>query len=506
MIGFQTGGRFACASLCALAVLAARPARADIRFNLADSAGVTGGFGVFAWASMKAAIAEFDNLSIRYVRLTRDNDSWADLQAFRAFSSARGIQWVYTLWQAPDQYRSGGMLSDPAGFARFWKDMVADLDAHQCRPEFIDLMNEPDSKGVWSTGISPANINTLIKDVRQELDAAGFRNVGIAAPNLTSMSDWSDPKGYFNALDGEAVKSLSAFATHPWGDDVAGSGCLGGSDCQARAWAGFGGSAVAKDPAKPRWILEYATRQYVYDGIGYPDPDKVGQYNASFTMPYAVRVFENTLSFLNLGATVPFYWDAGDHPGSSKQWGYFNEHGNKKPVYETLRALFPHVPAGSAVIRPLQQDSGLYAGAFTRDTGVTVAVANDSKTPRDAVLRLQSGAALSLIRSIAVETAQRNDPGLKLADQARVGDKALTLVPEPGGAYSLKVSLPGYSTLTVLLRRSPAVSLAGPWRAAGRRYRGSDALDMRAFDLIGRQGRKTGSGPAWETGSPPRIR
>lgn len=435
-------------------------------FDLADTSGSrTGGFGCFAWARMKAATAEFDNLGIKYVRLTRDDDSWSDLQAFRAYCSARGIKWVYTLWNAPQAYRDGAnLLKDPAGFAKYWKDQVAELDAHQCRPEFVDLMNEPDSKGVWSTGISPADMNTLIKTLRQELDLAGFAKVGIAAPNLTSMSDWSGPQAYFQAMDQGAVGSLAAFATHPWGDDVARSDCSGGADCLAKTWPGFGLTAKAKDPAKPLWILEYATRQYTYDGTVYPDPDKVGQYNASFSMPYAVRTFENTLAFLNLGATIPFYWDAGDDPGSSKQWGYLDEKGAKKPVYEILKALYPHIPVGSRVLKAGSQDSALYAGAYLSDSGVTLGIANDSKSDRQLDLRLiHAGSPLAFQQGIAVEISQRGDPAKKQPDQCRVVPVTLPLTKVGEGSYSLHVSLAGYSTLTVLLKSTPVSGiLAGP--------------------------------------------
>ena len=432
------------------------PASAEVVFDAADTTGPrTGGFGCFAWAGLKAGYAEFDNLAIRYVRLTRDADSWADMQAFRTFCSARGIKWVYTLWQAPAQFKDGAnMLKDPAGFARHWKDVVAELDAHACRPEYVDLMNEPDSKGVWSTGIGPSEMNALIKAVRKEFDLAGYFNVSVAAPNLTSMSDWSGPKQYFAAMDEEATRSLTAFATHPWGDDVARAGCRGGADCQALAWPGFGASARAKDPAKPLWILEYATRQYSYDGMAYPDPDKVGGYNASFSMPYAVRTYENTLSFLNLGATVPFYWDDADHPGSSKQWGWLDEKGNKKPIYETLRALYPKVAPGSTVLKAVGQDSVIYAGAFAHDSTIVVGLANCRKAAHEATVRIRGAAELAFLDGVAVETETRFDPAQKTADKARVAARTLAFARSADGSWSARASLPGYSVLTVRLRRT----------------------------------------------------
>ncbi len=461
----NTGGNQASAKAVLLfhlfLVSALIPPRAfgDIGVDVAAISGRTGGFGCFAWAGQKAGYAEFDALAIRYVRTTRDNDSWTDFRTFRAFCEQRKIQWVYTLWQAPSAYKDGSnMLKDPAGFARYWKDVVAELDAHQCRPEFVDLMNEPDSKGVWSTGITPAAMNILISAVRREFDLAGYFNVGIAGPNLTSMSDWSGPKDYFQAMDADAVKALSAFASHPWGDDVARAGCQGGADCTTQTWPAFGETARAKDPGKPIWVLEYATRQYTYDGIAYPDPDKVGQYNASFTMPYAVRTYENTLAFLNLGVTVPFYWDAADAPGSSKQWGYLDERGARKPIYETLKALFPHVAAGSAILKTIQ-DSALYAGAYLHDTDMTLAIANDSKTLRTATVRFtHAGPSLSMAGAIAVETAERKDPALKQADVSIVSAKALSLIDAGDGAYTLRVLVPGYSVLTVSLIRKAAAT------------------------------------------------
>lgn len=449
--------------LPALMVCALTAARADVEFDAADTSGTrTGGFGCFAWAGLKAGYLTFDDLAIRYVRLTRDADSWADMQAFRAFCTARGIKWVYTLWQAPAQYKdAGNMLKDPAGFARHWKDVVADLDVHGCRPEYVDLMNEPDSKGVWSTGIAPSEMNLLIKAVRRELDLAGFFGVAVAAPNLTSMSDWSEPKKYFDAMDAEAVENLAAFATHPWGDDVARAGCRGGGDCLAQVWSGFGGNARAKDAAKPIWILEYATRQYSYDGMVYPDPDKVGGYNVSFSMPYAVRTYENTLAFMNLGATVPFYWDDADHPGSSKQWGWLDEKGNKKPVYETLRAIYPHVPSGSAVLKAARRDTAVYAGAYAKDSTLVLGLANGRNSPREIRVRFRGAGSLEFLEGTAVETETRNPPALKTPDKARVLARKMEFSREADGSWSALAALPGHSVLTVRLRQRAVPTAVG---------------------------------------------
>ena len=68
------------------------------------------------------------------------------------------------------------MLNNIPGFATWWKDEVDYLYTNGMPVEYIELMNEPDSWGAWSTGITYSDYNLLVKDLRPKTSR------GIAEP------------------------------------------------------------------------------------------------------------------------------------------------------------------------------------------------------------------------------------------------------------------------------------------------------------------------------------
>src|SRR4051812_39377474 len=130
-------------------LLALSSAKADLVFDAGAAANAgankVGGFGAFIWSTDKPGLPELDSLNIKFVRTTWDGEAWSSMQTLREGCAKRGIKYVYTLWDAPASYTDGAMLKDPYGFAAYWKDQVAMLGTHNIRPDYIDLMNEPDS-------------------------------------------------------------------------------------------------------------------------------------------------------------------------------------------------------------------------------------------------------------------------------------------------------------------------------------------------------------------------
>jgi hypothetical protein len=211
-----------------------------------------------------------------------------------------------------------------------------------------------------------------------------------------------------------------------------------------------------RDAAKPVWYTEYATRQIRFHGIRYPHPDtESDNYCASFTMPYAARVYENTLAILNQGANVPFYWSSQDWSGSKKQWGYIGPQGEKKPVYHALRALYGNIKPGSRTVVPPRDmwRASVYSGVYINEAGRTIIVgmANTADSPRKAVIRLKNAPGkLKIVRAEAVEIDKMGDPGKKIADVARTVEKPMKLG-RNGGDNMLEADLPSDSMLTVIL-------------------------------------------------------
>jgi hypothetical protein len=309
-------------------------------------------------------------------------------------------------------------------------------------------MNEPDSGGGWSTGIAPDDYCALVKQVRLLLDEAGFPEVGIVGPGLTNM-DWGRRNSrYFGALDDDAVASLAAFASHAWDD---GSICHGGAACVERTWPDFGDSANAKDPVKPEWVTEYATKETTFHGLTYPHADRTGGYATAHTMAYAARVYENTLAHLHAGANVVYYWCAQD---GGKAWGYVDRQGNKKPIYYSLMSLYPKIPVGARVVAPPDQTlSPLYAGVFVDGDSVVACVANDTTAEHSAMIRLQNTPGdLQVEEAVACVLAREGDRATEMPDAARLVDRQVELARDGDGTCSFEVILPADSTLTVVLK------------------------------------------------------
>ena len=447
----------------------------SITFDLSITQQEFMGFGAQIWGYNSNPSVDLGTilkgLNIRYVRITRESATWDQLAATRQVTNALGIQWVTMIWSAPQQFEDEqAMLRDVNGFADWWVSEVAEFDSHNMRPHFIELMNEPDSDGNWSTGIDPPTYNTLVKAVRQGLDERGFVDVEIVGPGLTHL-DWSNHSGrWIDALDEEAVQALAVWSTHSWDD---GDLCRGGAGCIERQWPSFEGAVMAQDPAKPIFLTEYATKENTFHGMTYPHPDRymdsggnegfeVFYYSATFTHSYAVRVFENTLAHLNNGVNVPFIWQLVDEPTEvaymKKSWGLVDLDGNPKPVYQALQTLLLTIPVGAKVIGPpMQTDHSLYAGGFIYQDSVIIAIANDDDQAHDATVYLtQLGRKLRIIESVAYRLAQRGDPGNGEADTGQVYTLNITLAEGiTAGECSFSVSLPAESTITVVLAAGP---------------------------------------------------
>ncbi len=428
------------------------PQQEFITFDLDETAQVVDGFGVHHWAGQIKAAEEFAALNITHIRLTQDWDSWYDLRELHRRTDKAGIKWVYVKWAPPDEFLDQNrQLVDVAGFAENWLDTIRQLNAQSCRPHFIELVNEPDYFGV-----SPSAYAKLAELVRGKLHVAGYPDIQIVGPGLTHVGE-DNFKKYYDLLDGPACAALSVWTTHAWEDAYPdGSGNVSITERRGKEFAAL---CRLRSPDKPIWYTEYATRQTRFHGTKYPHPDFESEnYCASFTMPYAIRVFENALAILNAGANVPFYWCSADYPDSKKQWGLIGPEGEKKPVYFALKALFGNVPPGSRLVVAPEDMTGksLYAGAFRYkgpDGGrIVVALANSSAEKRKATIRLENAPSdLKVIKAEIVRIRKRGNPGRKKPDtvESRAGKVALR---KAGDAHEFRAVLARDSALTVVLK------------------------------------------------------
>ena len=288
----------------------------------------------------------------------------------------------------------------------------------------------------------------MTKETRSLLDAAGYRDVGIVGPGLSSLG-WSDTPKYMAAFDEEGIDALAAWANHVWDD---GTSCQGGASCLERLWENYGGIASRRAPDKPIWITEYSTKEFTFHGVDYPSPDETEHYSSAHTMAYAVRAFEDTLALLNLGANTLIYWSAQD---KGKSWGYVDVEGKKKPIYYTLKSLYPKLPPGTRVVRPPSHaEVDVYSGVFLHDRRVIVAIANDSTEEHAVTILLNSGAkSYRVLSAVGCVIDYLGDPAAEETDVARTFESYVKVISAPDGSSQFTVTLPGDSTLTVELEK-----------------------------------------------------
>ncbi|UCC21819.1 MAG: hypothetical protein JSW23_08380 [Planctomycetota bacterium] len=158
-------------------------------------------------------------LNIKYIRMesSRRGGKWEDIEKIRKLTDSLGIKWICMTWRGPRKWEDskGNLKSEHVGdFAQWWLEEVTEFSKHGIRPEYIELMNEPDSDGQWSKGISPENYSNLVKATRAALDKADFADVGIAGPGATHLNWAHHSRDWIDALDSDAVEALAAWSTH----------------------------------------------------------------------------------------------------------------------------------------------------------------------------------------------------------------------------------------------------------------------------------------------------
>jgi len=439
------------------------------------------GFGAQIWAygnnTEFPKLAEYrrqvlDELNIKYVRIMENSPeaTWKGVKNTRAMTDEFGIKWVLMVWYGPAEYDTPERkLDNVEGFASWWVSILDSYRAHGIEPEYIELMNEPDSGGAWGTGITAEQYNMLVKDLRKKMDDAGYRHVGIVGPGPASL--WNTP-AYISAMDDEAAVAMAAWSTHAWGTDARGGLRRGGPNTE-RNFAIFRGPAEDKNPGIPLFVTEYSSHATTFHGKNYPHGDRYGEwddtkvfpyFSAMNAMGYGTIVYENTLALLNAGAEAPFIWQAIDEPTETnppgytdpkrKAWGLLDLWGKPKPVYLTLKTLYPHIPVGSKVIKaPNQDNNAVYAGALTDGTRIVIGVSNTSDEKQTAKISLKNAPeGLSVEKVLAVEQTYWGDPDKGEPDKAQIVEKDVSMAASGKTEYGIEVTLPVDGTLTIILK------------------------------------------------------
>jgi len=137
------------------------------------------------------------------------------------------------------------------------------------------------------------------------------------------------------------------------------------------------------------FVTEYATKETFFDGQEWPFPETEVGINATDSVGYGLRLFENTLALLNAGAHAPFIWYLLDEPSlTTKMWGVVALDGREKPAYTALEGLtFP--VGGQVLTPPLFDGLGFYGGGVTSEGQTVLGFSNEGIEDRSFTLRLR---------------------------------------------------------------------------------------------------------------------
>ncbi|NQV42596.1 MAG: hypothetical protein HQ506_09595 [Candidatus Marinimicrobia bacterium] len=363
-----------------------------IEFDLQKEVGPFQGLGanvpISFYSRRMKVLQTFNELGIKYIRVKRDAENWDDILALRASTSRLGVKWIYSLDAIPPQFLNNyGRLVDLKGFAIWWAEEVDELLYQDVPADYIELLDTPNILRGDSLSLSSDLFNDLIHATRAELDLRDFQNVAIVGPGLSTPSIAGDLETWYMDLDQAGFDMLPFWSVHCRENSIDGE--------QTGAALGTLFEYLDKiESRKPVMVSSFTTLETKFNDIQYPDPnqyDLLGNlntfesyyYSATFSLPYALRVYSNTLDLLKHRQVVPFLHQLYDAPADVKykkrSWGLLDLNGDEKPVFSLLSQLMKRVPKQATIVATLDPThEGLNALTFKNQDEVIVTVLNES--------------------------------------------------------------------------------------------------------------------------------
>ncbi len=377
------------------------PLEFDLQHEVGPFEGIGANVPISFYSRRMKVLQTFNDLGIKYIRVKREDDNWDDILALRASTSRLGIKWIYSLDAIPAQFLDDyGKLTDLNGFAGWWAEEVDELLYQDVPADYIELLDVPDVLRGDSLALSSDLYNDLIHATRRELDLRNFQNVAIVGPGLSSPEYRGNMETWYMDLDQAGFDILSFWSVQNW-ENRHESGQVG------HALNSFFDYLDKIESRKPLLVSAFATSETKFNEIQYPDPnqyDVLGNlntfetyyYSATFTLPYALRVYSNTLDLLKHKQVIPFLYQLYDAPSDVKykkrSWGLLDLNGGEKPVFLLLSKMMKRIPKNSVIIKNLQaSQDGLNALTFANQDEVLVTVLNESLKEKSVQVSLRGG-------------------------------------------------------------------------------------------------------------------
>ncbi len=386
-----------------------------IEFDLEKEVGPFMGLGAnvpLSFYSRRMKVLQtFNELGVKYIRVKREDENWNDILALRAAASRLRIKWIYTLDAIPPQFLNEyGSLVDVKGFAGWWAEEVDELLYQDVPADYIELLDSPDVARGDSLALNSDTYNELLHETRAELDLRNFQNVLIVGPALSAPDFTGDMETWYMDLDQSSFEMLPFWTVQIW-ENKHHSGQVG------LALEDLLSYLDRIESRKPILVSAYATSETNFNDIQYPDPndyDQLGNletfetyyYSATFSLPYGLRVFSNTLDLLKHKQVIPFLYQIYDAPADVKykkrSWGLMDLNGGAKPVFTLLSNLIKRIPKKSTVVASLNDpQEGLNALSFKNQDEIIVTVMNETLQPQSIQVRLKgAGRKLSINQAV----------------------------------------------------------------------------------------------------------
>lgn len=334
-----------------------------------------------------------NDLRISHIRVKRTGDNWNDIAALRAATYRLKIKWIYSLDKIPLAYLDeSGRLMDVDGFAHWWAEEVDELNYQEVPADFIELIESPDLANAGAPIMNADDYNQLIHTTRQELDLREYQDVAMIGPGLSSLSTSDSMETWYMDLDQQAFETLRDWSVELH-DDASGAMSMGGKLQDFQAYL------EKIESIKPILLTSYTNRIKQYGEFEYPDPERYDilgnkpdyeryYYSASFSMPYALRSYSNTLDLLSHPQVIPFIHQLFDAPEAVKfkkqSWGLLDLNGGEKPLYTLLSALLSRIPKQARILTlDLSDTPGLRGLGFLNNEKLVLTLCNETATRID---------------------------------------------------------------------------------------------------------------------------
>jgi len=367
-----------------------------VEFDLQKDGGVFEGMGanvpISYYNRRMKPLQTLNDLDVKYIRVKRESDNWDNILALRSASGRLGIKWIYSLDAIPVSFLNEfGQLIDIEGFADWWAEEVDELYYQEVPADFIELLDSPDLFRGDSISMNADTYNALIYATREQLDLRGYEQVGIVGPGLSTPETSGELETWYMDLDQAAFDELDYWTVQLWEDRFA----SGNLDAALNQYSEFLNNI---DSWKPTFVSAYATSKFVYGELRYPNPSQYDidgnlnsfetyYYSASFSLPYGLRVYSNTLDILKYPQSTPFIYQLYDAPADvkfkKKSWGLLDLNGVPKPAFALLSSLTKRIPKKAKIIPAKYEPvKGLNALGFSNHERIILTLANEELESR----------------------------------------------------------------------------------------------------------------------------